>query len=161
MLIYTYLQYLKFTWDTKSCDNIYLSNLVFFNKNKYNETLDKCVSQYNKSRGVTSYNKKLLKRLKYIISYMREKTDDYNHGFYDKLYSEIDKYVEEINKKIIENKKEHDKYIYLKLLYNKQLKEKAELIDNVYINSYKYIKETNNADKYKMKKFIRYASNNI
>jgi hypothetical protein len=155
----TFFTFLKLNWDKKQCDYLYLANMIHNNKHSYNKSLKICISQYRQKKGYDGYYKGLNNRMKYLVEYLRKQTDRYNNIFYSKLNKKLDKSMNKVSSKIKKIDNIQNIYINQKDNYNKRLKQKAELLNDVYLNTHNYKTDKSNVDKYKTKEYITYITN--
>ena len=155
----TFSSYLKINWDKKQCDYLFLANQIHGNKHSYGKSLKICISQYKKRKGYDGYYNGLNKRLTYLLDYFQKQTDRYNNIFYDKLNKQLDASMNEISSQLNDVYDAQKIYIKQKKVYNKRLKKKSELLNNIYLNTYNYKKDEKNKSKYDTKEYIRYITN--
>jgi hypothetical protein len=157
--INTFFTYLKVNWDKKQCDYLYLANLIHNNKHSYNKSLKICISQYREKKGYYGYYNGLNNRMKYLVDYLRKQTERYNNIFYSKLNNELDKNMNNVSSQVKNIKNKQNIYINQMDNYNKRLKKKEELLNELYLNTHNYKKDESNIDKYKTKEYVTYITN--
>ena len=155
----TFAAYLKLHWDEKQCDYLYLANMIHGNKHSYNKSLKICLTQYRQKKGYDGYYTNLNNRMKYLVDYLRKQTDRYNNIFYTKLNTQIDSSMNSVSSQLDDPSNVQNIYIHQQDAYNTRLKKKADLLNNVYLNTYKYKVDEVNIDKYKTKEYITYITN--
>jgi hypothetical protein len=155
----TFLTFLKVNWDKKQCDYLYLANLVHNDKKSYNKSLKICVSQYRKKKGYDGYYRGLNNRMKYLVDYLRKQTERYNNIFYSKLNTRLDKSMNKVSTKVKNIENLQNIYIKQKEQYNRRLKKKDDLLNDVYLNTHNYESDRSKVDKYKTKEYISYITN--